>query len=279
MEDDPAAVHRGFDEEGVGRDFGSLRLRIPKIHRKGHSSEQQLATLRHVKNLLVGDTQAKRVALGLSLVEDILAFLDDAAGTTTESHYGSALLHAVGLLAILGCSTLERRLAEAHLAPNGSRIVRHIIRAMEWSCTPASSSSTTKVGVGRGSGCDERLTAIALRAVSSLCRCVVPISAVTSSTVCPADVAIAAAVRGEGVKSVHELRKVSILIMERIRASTTPTATASSLSPPPSIWSSSLVSLGVEALATLTRVEDLARSLVPLVVSTGTMLLGPVLAR
>lgn len=273
MEDGPAAVYGGCDDEGVGGDsFGSHILRIPKIHRKGRSCEQQLATLRHVKNLLVGSSPAKRVALGLSLVEDVLAFLDDAAETAAECHHESALLHALGLFAILSCPSLERRLADIYLAPNGSRIVGHIIRAVKWSPNAPLLTSTRRVGG------DARLTAIALRAVTSLCPCIVPVSATTTPIVGLVDVAVAPAAKEETVKSVAELRKVSVLIMEKIRAATTAPAKASSWSPPPSTWSVSLISLGVEALATLTRVEELARSVVPIVVS-GTMLLTPLLSR
>ncbi|CAN0556395.1 unnamed protein product, partial [Ectocarpus sp. 12 AP-2014] len=84
---------------------------------------------------------------------------------------------------------------------------------------------------------------------------------------------------------VTALVKASGLILENIVAATSPTPTTSTTSrgrgtcPSSWRWSPNLKSLGVEALAAMTRVEELARILVPGAVSTGAALLMPILAR
>lgn len=286
---------------GGGRHVGP----ILKIVRTAQSAEQQLATVREVKNFLVGNEQAKHAALGLSVVEDILTFLDTSAaaaasGGSSNRHYELSLLHGIGLLGILNSPPLPRGLAEIYLAPSGSRIMEHIVRALEMA---SSSTSTSAInGSSSGSNSGERLTATALRAISSLYACFVPLTT-TATTTCFDNVAEAAATavtptatatgtatavmvataaaKNEREKSLAVLRKGSGLILNEIVATTTTTAKIrrgrGRSSQSSRCWSASLTTLGLQALAAITRVEDLARSLIQAVVSTGAILLAPIL--
>lgn len=111
------------------------------------SVEQQLAILKDLKNLLVGNNKAKTAALRLGIVGEILSFLDAAA---RDHALESALLQALGLLAILSSSSS----AEIPLAPYGARIVGYIKRALEYP--------------------SEKIVSISLRVLSSLCTCLIP---------------------------------------------------------------------------------------------------------
>lgn len=270
----------------VGGDAGSILNTVGRTPSLG----QQVAALRELKNSLVGDDETKRMALNLLVVKDVLAFLDAvAARGINDCHLQSALLHGVGLFAILSSPPVVQGL-EAHLAPNGSRIVQHIVRALECGISSYPSFSSVKSSSRGGSGGAERLAAISLRA---LCVCVAPLTTITCSSCSSGDVGVgaastasaASAANKEMSKSVTALVKASGLIMDNIVATTSPTPTTSTTSrgrgtcPSSWRWPQNLKSLGVEALAAMTRVEELARSLVPGAVSTGTALLMPIFAR
>lgn len=279
--------------DGGGRQVGP----ILKIVQTAHSAKQQLATVREVKNFLVGNEQAKHAALGLSVVEDILTFLDAgaaAASSRSNRHcYKSSLLHGIGLLGILNSPPLPRGLAEKHLAPSGSRVLGHIVRALEMTSSSTTATSDINGSSSNTSSSGERLTATALRAISSLCACLAP-PTTTGTTTCIVDVAAEAgctatstttatvvmtAAKEEGDKSFAVLKKASVLILNEIVATTTTENIARGRgrsSQSSRCWSASLTTLGLKALAAITRVHDLARSLVQQVVSTEAVLLAPI---
>lgn len=226
---------------------------IPKIV-GGQSPEQQLTSVRYLKNSLVGDETAKRSALALFVVQDVLVFLDAAGdggggGGGGGHFYESSLLHGIGLLSILCSSPLPEGLAKIYLAPSGSRIVKHITRAMEIAPPPRTS------GGGGGNGSSEKLTATALRAISSLCMCLIP----ATTAVCSAGddaVAAAAAAKEEKLKTLTALKEVARIILDEIVATPTTTAPATGGGGRGrQRWSWSVRTLGIEALAAMTRVE------------------------
>lgn len=214
----------------------------------GQPAEQQLARLRELKNSLVGDEEAKRSALALSVVKDVLAFLDAAGdGDSGGQFYELSLLHGVGLLTIL-CSPLPEALAEMYVAPSGSRIVRHIARAMEMASVARKSGDGGSIG---RNGSSEKLTATVLRAVSSLCTCLVP-----ATTTCSYEASADKESNNEKFKTLAALKEVSGEILNGVVAS--PNTTGAGIggggrSRPR--WPPSLVTLGLEALAAMTRVE------------------------
>lgn len=291
MEGTMASSAAGTAVGGGGRQVGP----ILKIVRTAHSAEQQLSTVRQAKNFLVGNEQAKLAALGLSVVEDIITFLDAAGAAAVSSNsnchnYKSSLLHGIGLLGILNSPPLPRGLAEKHLAPSGSRVLEHIVRALEMA-----SSSTTVANSINGSSSNinsgERLTATALRAISSLCTCFVPLrttgaitcfvdaAAEAACTATPTATAAAAVAKEEEEKSLAVLRKTSVLILNEIVATTSTAKIARGQgrsSQSSRCWSASLATLGLQALAAMTRVDNMARSLVQQVVSTEAVLLAPI---
>lgn len=212
----------------------------------GSSAEQQLASVRELKNTLVGDDKAKRSVLALSVVKDVLAFLD-AAGDGNSGcggpFYEPSLLQGVGLLTILCSSPLPERVAEAYLAPSGSRIMRHITRAMEMNFL------SRRSGGGGNSNSSEKLTATTLRGISSLCTCLVP----ATITGTGAEMA-----NQEKLKTLAALKEVSGLILNEIV--TTPTAKSGGGGGGGrgrQCWPPSLITLGLEALAAMTRIEVL----------------------
>ena len=248
--------------DGGGGDGGGTDGRPPKLIPKSVGAEgaaQQLASVRHLKNSLVGDEKAKRSALALSVVQDILTFLDAAAAAAAAAarggdgsggqHYESALLHGIGLLVILCSPPLQGGLAEMYIAPSGSRIVGYIVEGLKM--TSSSSNNTS-----RGSACDrssgyssssDKLTATALRAISSMCSSVVPISKYQDGL---ARDAAASAARGEREASLDMLRNASALILNEVVSIPEATATRRR-----ECWSPALKTLGLEALAAVTRVE------------------------
>lgn len=276
---------------GAGEKVGP----ILKIVRTAQSAEQQLSAMREVKNSLVGNEEAKHAALGLYVVEDILTFLDDAAGSSSDRHYELSLLHGIGLLGILNSPPLPRGLAEIYLAPSASRVVEHIVRALEIGSFSTSTSAID--GKSSGSSSGERLTATALRAISSLCACFVPLTTTTTTT-CFVDAAEAAATatptptptptamavataaaKEEREKSLAVLVKASGMILNAVVATTTSANIARGRgrsSQSSRCWSASLTTLGLKALAAITKVDDLARGLVRAVLSTEAVLLAPI---
>eukprot|EP00752_Nemacystus_decipiens_P006234 g5624.t1 len=271
---------------GAGLGEGRIPQKAPILKfDEARTAEQQLARLRELKNSLVGDEEAKRSALALSVVQDVLTFLD-AAGDGDNGggrFYESSLLHGIGLLTI-SCSSppLPKALAEVYLAPSGSRIVRHIARAME-----ITSLAIRRNGGGGGGSSDssrssstsssEKLTATILRALSSLCESLVPAATITF---CPDGARADEPANNEQLKTLAALKGVSGVILREIVA--TPATTAASgiggggRRGLQGCWPPSLKTLGLEALAAMTRVEELARGLVQPVVSTKAVLLAPI---
>lgn len=226
---------------------------------RSQSAEQQLASLRDLKNSLVGDEKAKRSALALFVVKDVLTFLDAARdGDSGGCFYQSSLLHGIGLLTILCSSALPEALAEVYLAPSGSRIVRHITRAMEM----ASPSTRNGGGGSSTNNSSEKLTATVLRAISSLCTCLIP-----PTTTRPDDGGEDRVVNKEKSETLNALKELSAVVLNEIvtALTTTTTTTAAAVTAAEVVgggggrgrqrWPPSLITLGLEALAAMTRVE------------------------
>ena len=206
------------------------------------SSAQLLSTLRQLRDSLVGDEKAKDSALELGVVEDLLSLLDAAAAASAgdSDAYEPALFQtAVGVFSILG--SFSANAAETYLTPNSPRIAQHIARALEYP--------------------SERLTATALRAIISL---FCSHAAVPSAGSSPPPAAEAGQRCTAATLSVPLLlRKVSGRILDEVTTGES--------------WTEGVKSLGVQALAALTRDADLAGSLVPGVCSKGAALLAPIL--
>lgn len=225
------AVHPAWSgSSAVGQEPGLRGDAQKYCYASSDDVKQQLATIREIKDVLVGNEEAKAAALRLGVVDEVLTCLD-AAAAVGHACPELALLQqqAMGLLAVLGSSSS----AQAAVAAAGTRIVGHITRALRHP--------------------SERMTALTLRAFGSLSACLV--SRAISS---PAD-----AGEGETLSTSALLSEVSAKIVDEVTSGES--------------WSSGLRTLGVEALAAVTRDEELAKTLVPAVVLTGTALLRPLL--
>ncbi len=248
------AVDGGDGGVGDGGAEDSRARPGTRILRCGESAAQEVARLRDLKNSLIGEEKAKRSALALFIVQDVLNFLDTvaaaAAGGSSGNHYESALLHGIGLLVILCSPPLPGGLAEMYIAPSGSKIVGHIMAALKIASFPSSSASSS------GSTCDrssrgsssEKLTATALRAISSMCASVVPTAKYQDGA---AREAAASAVKEEREASLALLKDASGLILDEVVNIPTPAGGERCRK----CWSPGLRTLGLEALAAMTRVE------------------------
>lgn len=216
--------------------------------------------LRELKNALVGNEQAKSAALQLGVVEELLKVLDEsesaaaaAAGSSDGSGSGSGgtdgnlaahevCLHAFGLLGILTCSACSSN--SNHFSTLGGRIVGHVARTM------AACGGRTVGDMGyhyddRG----EKLRLTVLRCLNSLC----------SSIARPTEPRIALS----SIWGTSALLGLAKQIVEDISLR---------------VWSPVLTTLGVTALAVMTRDKELARMAGVSVIPSGTLLLRPVLA-
>lgn len=212
----------------------------------GESAAQEVARLRDLKNSLVGEEKAKRSALGLFIVQDVLNLLDTfAAGGSGGDHYESALLHGIGLLVILCSPPLPGGLANMYIAPSGSKILGYIMAALEMASFPSRSAGTSHRSRG---GSSEKLTATALRAISSMCASVVPTTKYQDG---PARDAAAPAAKEEREASLALLKDASGLILNEVVNVPAPTGGDRCRK----CWSPGLRTLGLEALAAMTRVE------------------------
>lgn len=246
----------GGGDSGVRGGIGKEPiLKIVQIDDGGQSAEQQLAVLRELKHSLVGDEKAKRSALDLFVVRDVLALLDAAGGGDSGGGhlYESSLIHGIGLLTILcSCPLPDGLLAEVYLAPSGSRIVRHFAKAME----VASLSRRVGGGGNSSSSNSEKLTATVLRALTSLCTCLLP-----ATTTCPDGACADEATNNEKLKTLAALKEISEVILKEIVANSTATAATSSSGGGGGGgrgrqgWPQSLTTLGLQSLAAMTRVE------------------------
>lgn len=212
--------------------------------------------LRELKNALVGNEQAKSAALQLGVVEELLKVLDESestasvaaglsggsGGTSGSLAAHEVCLHAFGLLGILTCSACSSN--SNNFSTLGGRIVGHVSRTMA-ACSGRAVGDMGYHYDDRG----EKLRLTVLRCLNSLC----------SSIARPTEPSISLS----SIWGTSTLLGLAQQIVEDISRG---------------VWSPVLTTLGVTALAVMTRDRELARMTGALVISSGTFLLRPILA-
>lgn len=208
--------------------------------------------LRALKNAIVGNDEAKAVALRLGVVEDILRVLDEAESNKRSTAATAAVmgtrpahdqnycedvtLHSMGLFAVLASPIAA---GGALSASSGARIIEHVARALN------ARSGTA------GDRPSQNIASTALRALNAMFASIAP----------PTEPSLALTSLGGRVVAV--IGEVAQHVLESVVCGGASTP--------------ALHTLGVEVLATMTRDREIARSLGPSVVSTGTAFLLPVL--